>query len=70
MKALIIGLELEEGEKKQFGSPRASRTLPRLKLGRRRLGSLGLRAANQFSGWASLTRPRFPRTLVNELVAS
>ena len=41
MKALIIGLELEwrrgTGEKKQFGSPRgrASRTLPRLKLGRR-----------------------------------
>ena len=85
MKALIIGLELEwrrgTGEKKQFGSPRgragesnASKVetweAARCRSAATSLRSLGLRTANQFSGWASILRPRFLRTPVNELVAS
>ena len=67
MKALIIGLELEwrrgTGEKKQFGSPRgragesnASKveTWEAARSAATSLRSLGLRTANQFSGWACL----------------
>ena len=83
-EALIIDLELEEGlrreegtegregagrgKKRQFGAPRASRTLPRLKLGRReRVSERGIDVCAQQINFLGGPPPPL-RTPANEFI--